>query len=262
MPQSAEKWNGYSSEMIDDFVDFFIKNAETIPSDNLVLFCSYNPDKRWRLFNFLKNKCNYREFEKISNFELKAFTQKELWHIKITDKCATFFINKVWEDLYRLSSEIDKLKEYCTTHNISTVDEKTIDLVCVWLTETEVFWFMNKLLHNKIDAINYLSEIENSWTNRIEFAWALYYQLKVNIAINKCVSNWIKDNNIIAKWCGASTGSIFMNMKSLPQISKNWIALENMYKWIIQTDIAIKSWKLTEESFWLNIKKLAMDFSA
>ena len=262
LPTSTERSTWFTADTIENFVEYFIKNAEIIPADNLVVFVSYTPDRRGRLFKFLKDKCNYKEFEKKTPFELKAYTQKELWDIKISDSNATFLIDRVWDDLYRLSSEIDKLKEYCNIHNIKTIDEKIIETICVWLTETEVFWFMNILLKDKKAAISYLTEIENSWVHWNEFAWALYYQLKVNIAINKCYEKWIKDNKIIAKWCWATPWAIFMNLKSIDQILKNWIALENMYKWLIQTEISIKNWKLNEEAFWLNVKKLSMDFTA
>ena len=104
-----------------------MKNHNQIPNENIVIFVNPNPDKRQRFFNFFKNEyCNIREFKEISSIELKSLIKKEFDNIKITDNEITFLINKVGTNLYQITSEIDKLKEYCMVHQIDTI---TTDLI-------------------------------------------------------------------------------------------------------------------------------------
>ncbi len=262
LPVSAEKQTWFDSEMLNDFTDKFTKSFETIPTDNLIVFISYNPDKRWKLYKFLEKNAQIKEFKKIWWIELKNLIRNELWEIKIPENIMTYFIDKVWEDLYRITSEIDKLHEYCNVHNIKNIDEKLIDEIVFGQTETVAFWFMDLLFKDTDKAIKYLDKIKQEWTNRNEFAWALYYQLKMDIILNDYYEKWIKDSKQIAAECKLNPRVVSNNMKNINQISKNWNELKNMYNWLVQTDGDIKMWKIKEEEFRLNIKKLWLKIKA
>ena len=103
----------------------------------------------------------------------------------------SYFIEKVWTDMYRIDSEIDKIIEYCHIHNIQTIDENIVDQISFGMTETKAFWFMDLLFKNKKWAIDYLDKIKQDWINRNEFAWALYSQLKMYIMLNDYYDKWI-----------------------------------------------------------------------
>lgn len=256
VPVSAEKQTWFDSNILNDFMDKFTKSIDLIPSDNLVIFLSYNPDKRWRLYKFLEKSAQIKEFKKMWWIELKNLIKNELWEIKITENIMTYFLNKVWEDPYRVVSEIDKLREYCNIYDITNIDEKLIDEIVFWQTETVAFWFMDLLFKDINKAIEYLDKIKEDWTNRNEFAWALYYQLKMDIILDDYYKKWIKDSKQIAAECKLNPRVVSNNMKNINQISKNWNELRNMYNWLVQTDSWIKMWKIKEDEFRLNIKKL------
>lgn len=256
LPLSAERWTWFNAEMVENFVDSIIKKWEDIPKDNLILFVNSNPDKRWRLYKFLKENCTVKEFNKLWNIELKNFIKDSFWDIKITENIISFFIEKVWTNLYRICSEIDKLIEYSHVHNIREIDKDLIELVTFGQNETIAFWFMDLLYQDYKQAIKYLDKIEQSWTNRNEFAWALYSQLKMGIILYEYDERWIKDANKIAQECELNPKAVFVNMKNIKQISKNWIALKKIYKWLTELDYWIKSGKVDESQFRLTIKIL------
>lgn len=261
LPLSAEKQNGFNSEEIEKLTDQILNKWENIPSDNLIVFVSYNPDKRWRLYKFLQKNWNLKEFSKINSIELKKFIQNQLSNFKISEKTISFFIEKVWEELYHIDSELDKLINYCGINNIETIDENIINKVCFGQNETVAFQFLDKLFNNKNDAIDYLDKIKDWWTNWNEFAWALYYQIKTDIILdqyNKAGIKWAKE---ISEDSGIPQWAIFANMKNIKQISKNWNELKNMYKVLISSDIWIKTWKIQEDTFRLNIKKAGIMFN-
>jgi len=256
VPVSAEKQTWFDSNILNDFIDKFTKSIDLIPVDNLVIFLSYNPDKRWRLYKFLEKSAQIKEFKKMWWIELKNLIKNELWEIKIIENIMTYFLNKVWEDPYRVVSEIDKLREYCNIYNITNIDKKIIDEIVFWQTETVAFWFMDLLFKDINKAIEYLDKIKEDWTNRNEFAWALYYQLKMDIILDDYYKKWIKDSKQIAAECKLNPRVVSNNVKNINQISKNWNELRNMYNWLVQMDVWIKMWKIKEDEFRLNIKKL------
>ena len=262
VPVSAERQTWFDSEILNDFIDKFTKSIDVIPTDNLIVFLSYNPDKRWRLYKILEKSAQIKEFKKMWWIELKNLIRNELWEIKISENVMTYFIDKVWEDPHRITSETDKLHEYCNIHNITNIDEKLIDEIVFWQAETVAFWFMDLLFKDTDKAIKYLDKIKQEWTNRNEFAWALYYQLKMDIILDDYYQKWIKDSKQIAAECKLNPRVVWNNMKNINQISKNWNELRNMYNWLIQTDSGIKMWKIKEDEFRLNIKKLWLKIKA
>ena len=256
VPISAERQTWFDSDLLNDFIDKFTKSIDLIPVDNIVIFLSYNPDKRWRLYKFLEKSAQIKEFKKMLWIELKNLIRTELWNVKIAENVMSYFLEKVWDDPYRVVSEIDKLREYCNIYNIENIDEKLVDEIVFWQTETVAFWFMDLLFKDTNKAIQYLDKIKEDWTNRNEFAWAVYYQLKMDIILDDYYKKWIKDSKQIAAECKLNPRVVWNNMKNINQISKNWNELRNMYNWLVQTDGWIKMWKIKEDEFRLNIKKL------
>lgn len=260
VPLPTERQTWFDSDVLNDFIDKFIKSVDLIPMDNLIVFLSYNPDKRWRLYKFLEKNAQIKEFKKLSWIELKNLIRNELWDIKITENMMTYLIEKVWEDPYRITSEVDKLQVYCNIHNLSEINEKIIDEIVFGQTETVAFWFMELLFKDVNKAIEYLDKIKEDGTNRNEFAWALYYQLKMNIILDDYYKRWIKDSKQIAAECKLNPWVVSTNMKNISQILKNWNELKNMYNWLVQIDSGIKMWKIKDDEFRLNIKKLWLKF--
>lgn len=256
VPVCAERQTWFDADMLNDFTDKFMKSIDVIPADNLIIFLSYSPDRRWRLYKFLEKNAQIKEFKKMWGIELKNLVRSWLWEIKVSENLMTYFLDKVWEDPYRVDSEVDKLHEYCTVHNIAEIDQKLVDEIVFGQTETVAFWFMELLFKDTDKAIKYLDKIKEEWTNRNEFAWALYYQLKMDIILDDYYRNWIKDSKQIAAECKLNPWVVSNNMKNINQISKNWNELRNMYNWLINTDSAIKMWKIKDDEFRLNVKKL------
>ena len=260
IPVSAEKQTWFDSDSLNDFVDKFTKSVESIPPDNLIVFLSYNPDKRWRLYKFLEKNTQVKEFKKMWWIELKNLIRSELWDIKISETIMTYIIEKVWEDPYRISLEVDKLHEYCIVHDVAEVNEKLVDEIVFGQTETVAFEFLDLLFKDKNKAIKYLDKIKEEWTNRNEFAGALYYQLKMDIILDDYYKKWIKDSKQIAAECKLNPRAVSNNMKNINQILKNWNELRNMYNWLVSLDSGIKTWKIKDDEFRLNIKKLWLKF--
>ena len=84
----------------------------------------------------------------------------------------------------------------------------------------------------------------------------------MDIILDDYYQKWIKDSKQIAAECKLNPRIVWNNMKNINQISKNWNELRNMYNWLIQTDSNIKMWKIKDDEFRLNIKKLWLKIKA
>ena len=261
LPVPTEKGTWFTADVIWWFTENFMKNYAQIPNDNIIIFVSPNPDKRWKFFKFFQNEfCNIKEYNPISTIQLKSKIKQEFGDIKIAENEINFFIDTVGTDLYQVMSEIDKVKEYCKVHNINEVSHKMIEDIVFWLTDSNVFAFLNLAFVDTLGAIKYLEKIEESGMTWIEFAWAIYSQLKSSIMIYRLYEQGIKDWKEIASQCGLNPAAVFVNLKNIKEISKNWLELENMYKYLVQTDINIKSGINEDTEFRLNTKKMITKF--
>jgi hypothetical protein len=261
LPASGEKGTWLNGDLTWWFTENFMKNYNQIPNENIIIFVSQKPDWRWKFFKFFQNEyCTIKEFKPISGIQLKSLVKQKFENIKISDSDISFFIDYIGTDLYQITSEIDKLREYCLVHDIHEISRDLIEKVSFWITENKVFEFLNLAFKDTKKAIEYLQKIQEDETHWIEFAGAIYSQLKSCIMINRFYQAWIKDSKEIASQCGLNPMSVLVNLKNIKEISKNWIELENMYKQLIQTDINIKSWINTETEFRLNTKKMVTYF--
>lgn len=260
LPLDNLEWNKFRVVEIEWFIDNFIKREWKIPEDNLLVFISNKPDKRSKLFKFLKENANLKEFNPLKEFEVKWFIKNELWDIKIGEKALDLFVYKVWVSLYRVSLEIDKLKTFCAVKNITEIDELLVNEIVFWLVETEAFEFLKLLFKNKNQAVSYLQRMQDQWLNWNAFSGALYWGLKLYITLYHFAKKWIKDMKIIASQTWINPYSLKQNIWYIDIILKNWIKIENMYKKLIELEVDIKTGKKTEESFWLETKKLITKF--
>lgn len=260
LPLDNAKWNTFKVSQIEWFMENFIKKEWKIPADNLLVFVSNKPDKRSRLFKFLKANANIKEFNQMKPFEVKWFIKNELWDIKIWEKALDLFVYKVWISLYRVSLEIDKLKIYCEVKNIREINEVMVKEIVFWLVETEAFEFLKLLFKNKNQAVSYLQRMQDQWLNWNAFSGALYWGLKLYITLYHFAKKWIKDTKIIAAQTWINPYSLKQNIGYIDIILRNWIEIENMYKYLIEIEADIKTGKKSEDSFRLATKKMITKF--
>jgi len=260
VPLDNSKWNTFKIAQIEWFIDNFVKKEWKIPQDNLLVFVSNKPDKRSKFFKFLKGNANIKEFKFLSDGELRKYIKSNFVDIEIQDDAVDYLINKVGNELYRVSSEIDKLKMYCKQNDLHVVDANMIEDITFGFTEKDVFKFLKIMLKDKDRAFNYLEKTKNQWINRNAFSGGLYWGLKVYIILYFFAEKWIRDMNQIAQETWLNPFILKQNQKYMDIIFQNWIQLQNMYKKLVETEVDIKSGKKGEEFFWLSVKSVIEKF--
>lgn len=260
LPLWNDKSGGFRVSQVENFIEEFLKRDWKIPSENLLVFISSNPDKRSRMFKFLKENVNIKEFNLLKDSELRLYIKKELWDLKIEDDVLNKFIQKVWWELYRINSEVRKLKMYCEYNSLSKINFEVVNNVVFWLLDAQVFDFLKLILSDKNQAINYLQNMQDQGLNWNAISGILYWWLKLYIVVYQFAKKGIKDIKTMSLKTWINSYSLSQNIKDVDVILKNWIAIENMYKRLIEIDVDIKNGKKLEQSFWLETKKLINSF--
>ena len=260
LPLSNDKFGSFRLSQVEEFIENFIKRNWEIPSDNLIIFVSGKPDKRSRMYKFLTDNANVKKFDLLKEFEVKSYIKKELGDLKISDHVLEKFVQKVWGELYRINSEIQKLKMYCEYKSLWEIDLELVNDVVFWLLDAEVFEFLKLILVNKKNAIVFLQKMQDQWSNWNAVSGILYWWLKLYIVVYHFAKSGIKDIKIIAAKTWINSYSLSQNIKDVNIILKNWIEIENMYKKLIELEVDIKNGKKLEESFWLETKKMINSF--
>ena len=109
------KWLPYSSDVkknekfTDEEIEEILNILPEIQEDTIIVFASWNPDKRWRFFKQLKNLADFEEFKnpdkKISEW-VKNFCERK--KILISDKNIQFLLNLTGKNLYNITNELKK----------------------------------------------------------------------------------------------------------------------------------------------------------
>jgi DNA polymerase III delta subunit len=213
------------------YIEELLSNKlELVPKENIVLFVSSKPDKRWKFYKKLKKIANIHEFWNISWLELKRKLNSK--YSKFIDNDALDYLIKIkWENYTKIASEIEKLliwhlniskniiKENVTPEIeesiFSLVDEilmnnkkMAISRLRNLLNQTNIYWIYNFLLSN-IRTFVYIDLMKRRRviSNKISFELNLW---KRGFLVNK---------NYFLKW--EKLSRLFSNLAEIDYKMKN-----------------------------------------
>lgn len=260
LPTDTDTSNKIWAEASESLTNEIIEREGKIPDDTILMFVSYKPDKRGKLYKFLEKNATIKEFKKLSNIELKNFVKNELSWLTIDYDTIEYFLVKVGDDLYRITNECNKLKIWMKWKpDLSAITIKTIDLIVFGQTETNSFAFFDNFFDRQKNNLDIIDKIEEEGTNRNQFMGTLYRWLKLYIYIIDLYEQGITDSKIIASMTKQHPFAISKNIKNIKQIQENKNYIKKFYKKIITLDNDIKSWKIPDSYFRLWIKKLIIN---
>ena len=262
MPLDTNEWNKITAEESESFISYFKKHWSQIPDDTILIFVSYKPDGRSAFLKLLKENIpsvNIKTFEKVRWAQLKSFIRQQLWKIQIHELDIEYMLIKIWEDLYRIIHECEKLVTRCQIKNLPTIDHEIIDHVCFGMVESNTFAFFDNLFTDKAKTLSLLDQIRDDEANRNQFAGALYRWLRAYIFVLDLYNQWITDSREIASITKLHPFVISKNIKNINQLQKNQFQIKKFYTKLIELDSDIKSWKFPDTYFRLWIKKIILN---
>lgn len=247
--------NKVSAAKLEQFDNWFSSRLEYLSADTVVVFVSYDPDKRMKLYKQLSEIAQVKEFKTPNAPGLKKFLAQLLGDL-VSDTEVEYLVEQIGTDMFRLAQEADKLTTYARFHGLTKINKKTIDTVIYTETDANNFAVLDTLLTDKEQTLAQIDLVSANMTDRNEFLGMLYRWIKHMLQTLDLYEQGEKDGKQIASKLWMHPFVISKNMKYIHNISDNKAGLIRMYDELMQLDMSIKSGQFPAEGFYTQVKKM------
>ena len=259
IPLDTEKSNAIKAEEIEKLTED-IMNFQ-LPNGVLLVCVSYKPDKRGRFYKRLDelDKKNLsqkivKSFVSLKDYELSNFVSQESRDLNLDSKVIQALIQKVWNDQFRLESEIDKLR-YRKKYYNEEIIPKVVDEVCFGMIEEDIFQLLDLALTDSQSAVKFIQWLQDDGLDRNAVNGSLAWWLRNYLFVIDYVDHWITDSKQIASELKQNPWSIMNIIKKISVLKEKRELIETLFKSIVDIDYEIKSGNAQPESYFFTIKK-------
>ena len=252
IPLDTEKSNVIKADEIEKLAEDIMNYP--LPSEVLLICVSYKPDKRSRFYKRFDGNATVKAFSLLNERELPAFVSQEWKDLSLSSAAVETLIRKVWNDQFRLASEVDKLR-YRKQYYSKEITPEVVDQVCFWMIDEDVFKLLDLAITKPEAAVKSIKSLQESgidW-NALNgsFAWGLRnYLLVLDYA-----EHWITDSKQIASELKQNPRAIMNITKKISILKEKKNLIKNLFKSIVDIDYDIKNWNAQAENYFLTIKK-------
>jgi len=215
-----------------DLEEYIYNICNNIWKDNIVLFVSPNPDKRWKLYKYIQKNHNHKHFS-LKEGDIIPFLQKEYW-----DSLKPWVIKKLIEmkkwNFSLIKNDLDKLFITKDTITLDDLDNLTIEI------DDNIFDIVWDILNTNYKwAILKLRDLYFKTNNFYLLYNSLVSNLRVHFYIYKLKQFWVNSSDI----------------KDYLKLWNRWFLVDRknnispkdlfkIYKNLINIDSQIKTWNL------------------
>ena len=262
VPLDTEKSNAIKVDEIEKLTEDIMNYS--LPGEVLLICVSYKPDKRGRFYKrFDKlDKENpsqklMKVFSPLSERELPDFVKENSKDLNLDSKVIHALIHKVWNDQFRLESEIDKLR-YRKKYYNDEITSKVVDEVCFWLIEEDIFQLLDLALTDTKSAIKFIQWLQDDGLDRNAVNGSFAWGLRNYLFVLDYADHWITDSKQIASELKQNPWAIMNITKKLSLLKEKRNLIQNLFKSIVDIDYDIKSGSAQPESYFFTIKKVLL----
>ena len=262
VPLDTEKSNAIKADEIEKLSED-IMNYQ-LPSEVLLICVSYKPDKRGRFYKrFDKldkdnpSQKQIKTFAPLSERELPDFVKESSKDLNLDSKVIQALIHKVWNDQFRLESEIDKLR-YRKKYYNEEITTKVVDDVCFGMIEEDTFQLLDLALTDTSSAIKFIQWLQDDGLDRNAVNGSFAWWLRNYLFVLDYADHWITDSKQIASELKQNPWTIMNITKKLSLLKEKRNLIQNLFKSIVDIDYDIKSGNSQPESYFFTIKKVLL----
>ncbi len=262
IPLDTEKSNAIKAEEIEKLAEDIMNYS--LPSEVLLICVSYKPDKRGRFYKrFDKlDKDNpsqklIKTFVPLSERELPDFVKESSKDLNLDSKVVDALIHKVWNDQFRLESEIDKLR-YRKKYYNEEITSKVVDEVCFGMIEEDIFQLLDLSLMDPKSAVKFVQWLQDDWLDRNAVNGSFAWGLRNYLFVLDYADHWITDSKQIASELKQNPWAIMNITKKLSLLKEKRNLIQTLFKNIVDIDYEIKSGNAQPESYFFTIKKVLL----
>lgn len=239
-------------EILQEAIDYLKKSRKD--KDNIIVFVEdkipaakkENKNKfQKELLNLLKKADYKQEFFLLSGARLNQWIKKEIARQggKITGPALNILAAVVGPDLWRLSSEINKLIAYCASQPIIP---ETVNLLVKVKLDENIFHLIDALgTKNKKNALRLLKEQLAAGNHLSRIFGMIVSQFRVLLQVKEALSAGQVNQWSLAKELGVHP---YVVKKSLVQVGRfTEDELKNIYQKLLAVDVKIKTTQINPE---------------
>ena len=262
VPLDTEKSNAIKADEIEKLAEDIMNYP--LLSEVLLICVSYRPDKRGRFYKrFDKlDKDNpsqkiLKSFAPLKDYELSNFVAQESKDLNLNSKVVGALIHKVWNDQFRLESEIDKLR-YRKRYYNEEITPKVVDEVCFGMIEEDIFQLLDLALTDTKLAVQFIQWLQDDGLDWNAVNGSFARGLRNYLFVLDYADHWITDSKQIASELKQNPWAIMNITKKLSLIKEKRNLIQNLFKSIVDIDYDIKSGNAQPESYFFTIKKVLL----
>jgi hypothetical protein len=109
-------------------------------------------------------------------------------------------------------------------------------------------------------AIRRLQDAQWSAVHWSLFLWAVYRWLKIILQIMVLYDEWKTTSSILAKEVWGPPFTISRYLKVVPSIVSQKEKVFHLWDQIVALDYGIKTWKVADSAFWVEMKRIVTDY--
>lgn len=258
IPLDTEKSNSIKAEEVEKLAEDIMNYS--IPKEVLLICVSYKPDKRWRFYKRMdKDNATIKSFSLLNERELPNFVREEARDLELSSESIETLIKKVWNDQFRLSSEIDKLR-YWKKYYWQEISPKIVENVCFGMIDEDVFKLLDLILTDSQSAIWFINSLQESWQDWNAINWSFARWLRNYLLVLDYAEHWITDSKQIAGELKQNPRAISNIIRKLPQLQKNKNLIQNLFKSLVDVDFEIKNGISQPNNYFLTIKRVLLQW--
>ena len=262
IPLDTEKSNAIKAEEIEKLAEDIMNYP--LPSEVLLICVSYKPDKRGRFYKWFDklDKDNpsqkiVKSFAPLKDYELSNFVSQESKDLNLDSKVVEILIHKVWNDQFRLESEIDKLRCRKKYYN-DEITPKVVDEVCFGMIEEDIFQLLDLALTDTKSAVQFIQWLQDDGLDRNAVNGSFAWWLRNYLFVLDYADHWITDSKQIASELKQNPWTIMNITKKLSLLKEKRNLIQNLFKSIVDVDYDIKNGNAQPESYFFAIKKVLL----
>ena len=255
IPLDTEKSNAIKADEIEKLAEDIMNYP--LPSEVLLICVSYKPDKRWRFYKRFDGNATIKPFPLLNERELPAFVNQEWKDLNLSSAVVDSLIKKVWNDQFRLASEIDKLR-YRKQYYNKEITPEVVDHVCFWMIDEDVFKLLDLAITKPESAVKSIQFMQDSGIDWNALNGSFAWWLRNYLLVLDYADHWITDSKQIASELKQNPWVIMNIIKKLPQLKEKKILIKNLFQSIVDIDYDIKNWNAQPDSYFFTIKKVLL----
>ena len=262
VPLDTEKSNAIKADEFEKLSED-VMNYQ-LPSEVILICVSYKPDKRSRFYKrFDKlDKDNpsqklIKTFAPLSERELSDFVKEVSKDLNLDTNVIQTLVNKVWNDQFRLESEIDKLRYWKKYYN-DEITLKVVDEVCFWMVEEDIFQLLDLALTDTKLAIDFIQWLQNDGLDWNAVNGSFAWWLRNYLFVLDYADHWIMDSKQIASELKQNPWAIMNITKKLKLLKEKRNLIHDLFKSIVDVDYDIKSGNASPDSYFFTVKKVLL----